>query len=666
MRSKAEQADADHPDTIPKLLLHHARVRPDRPAMREKKYGIWRCWTWREVAGEIRSLALGLSTLGLARGDRLAVIGDNRPALYWSMVAAQALGAVPVPLYQDASTSELACVLQQAEVCIVVAEDQEQIDKVLELKESCPHLEEILFVDPRGLRNYRQPFLHDLADVLAAGRAREREEPDVFPSEIGRGKGTDPAGIYYTAGTGGPPKGVILSFSNILATCQAVADFEGLTEREEVLAYLPMAWIADQMISVGQAYCVGFCVSCPESPATVMQDMREIGPTYFFAPPQIWETICASVSLRMEDAGVLKRWLYRSFMLLAGRVGARILMGESVGFRRRLLYRLGEHLIYGPLKNMLGMSRIRLAYTSGEAIGAEAFNFYRSVGVNIKQLYGTTEGSMFVTIQSDSEVTADTVGRPLAGVDLRISDEGEVWFRSPGVFVEYHNDRAATRMAKTADGWVHTGDAGFIDAQGHLRIVDRVTDIGRLADGTLFAPKRLENRFRSTAYIRDIIAFGGGRDYAAVFVSIHAGAVGNWAERHGITYTSRSELAVRPEIRDLIRDAIETVNRDLAHDPALAGLQVRRFVILHKDLDPDDGELTRTRKLRRRFVAEKYAALIEALYADQDECEIETSAMAKSERQGMRRERFAIMEAKAADLPQDVAERSCRESAISR
>ena len=621
-------------DTFPKLLLHHARLRPERPAVREKDFGIWQSWSWAEALAEVRSIACGLAAAGLKRGDKLAVVGDNRPHLYWSMVAAQALGAVPVPIYQDANAGEMQFVLDHAEVRFAVAEDQEQVDKLLEAMAGLKRLERIIYEDPRGLRNYKQPALMSLAELEQAGREFAASHPDVFTDEIAKGKGSDIASFYYTSGTTGQPKGVTLSYDNLILTAQSAVEFEGLGDRDVALAYLPMAWVGDNVFSVAQAYCTGFCIACPESGATVMQDLREIGPSYFFAPPRIWENILTTVMIRMEDASALKRRLFKAFMEHARRVGSRILEGASVPLMDRLIYRLGELLVYGPLKNTLGMSRIRLAYTAGEAIGPDIFTFYRSLGINIKQLYGSTEASVFVTIQPNREIWPETVGRPVAGVELKITEGGEVMFKSPGVFVEYFKNPAATAAAKTPDGWVHTGDAGYIDEHGHLKIIDRAADVGRLNDGTLFAPKYLENKLKFFPYVREAVAFGHGRDYAAVFVSIDMGAVGSWAERRGLAYTSYGELASKPEVYELIKGNVEAVNRDLACDPVLAGSQIKRYLVLRKELDADDGELTRTRKVRRRFIAEKYAALVEALYSDRSECEIETEVKFEDGRTG--------------------------------
>ncbi|HXQ65137.1 MAG TPA: AMP-binding protein [Alphaproteobacteria bacterium] len=632
-------------DTFPKLLIHHARLRPERPAVREKDFGIWQSWSWAEALAQVRAIACGLAAAGLKRGDKLAVVGDNRPHLYWSMVAAQALGAVPVPIYQDANAGEMQFVLEHAEVRFAVAEDQEQVDKLLEAMERLKGLERIIYDDPRGLRNYKQPALMSLASLEEAGGTFDAAHPAFFMDEIGKGKGSDVASFYYTSGTTGQPKGVMLSFDNLILTAESAAELEGLNDRDLALAYLPMAWVGDNVFSVAQAYCTGFCIACPESGATVMQDLREIGPTYFFAPPRIWENILTGVMIRIEDAGALKRAMFKTFMDHARRVGTRILIGEPVALMDRLLYWFGGLLVYGPLKNTLGMSRIRLAYTAGEAIGPDIFTFYRSLGVNIKQLYGSTEASVFVTIQPNGEIWPETVGRPVAGVELKITEGGEVMFKSPGVFVEYYKNPEATAAAKTPDGWMHTGDAGYIDEHGHLKIIDRAADVGRLSNGTLFAPKYLENKLKFFPYIKEAVAFGHGRDHAAAFISIDMGAVGNWAERRGLAYSSYSELADKPEVYELIKGNVEAVNRDLARDPVLAGSQIKRYLVLRKELDADDGELTRTRKVRRRFIGEKYATLVEALYSGKTECELEIQMKFEDGRTGTVRAVIRIADA---------------------
>ena len=632
-------------DTFPKLLLKHAAERGGQPAFREKDYGIWQAWTWGQTADEVRALACGLAAMGLQRGEKIAIVGDNRPRLYWTMVAAQAVGAIPVPVYQDSVADEMAFVLDHAEVRFAMAEDQEQVDKLLEVMERCPKLEQIVYSDPRGLRHYSQEFLHGFEAVQKLGREYDDARPGFYDEAVAAGKGADTSIFLYTSGTTGQPKGVVLSFDNVLTTAQNSIVFDKLSADEELLAYLPMAWVGDHIFSYGQSYAAGFCVSCPESSATVMHDLRELGPTYFFAPPAIFENILTTVMIRMEDAGRIKRWLFHKFMDIAKRCGIRILNGEPVSSGDRLLYRLGELLVYGPLKNTLGFSRIRLAYTAGEAIGPDIFDFYRSLGINLKQLYGSTEASVFITMQPDGEIEADTVGPPAPGVEIKLAESGEVLFRSPGVFVEYYKNAEATAETKTEDGWVHTGDAGFFADNGHLKIIDRAKDVGKLADNSLFAPKYIENKLKFFPNIKEAVAFGDRREHVAAFINIDLTAMGNWAERSGVAYGSYQELAALPQVYDIIKGHVEQVNRDLAHDPQLAASQIKRFLILHKELDADDGELTRTRKVRRRIIAERYGSLIDALYSDVDQVHIEIEVTFEDGRKGKLAGDLKIVEA---------------------
>lgn len=631
-------------DTFPKLLAHNASTRGDRPANREKDLGIWQTWSWQHVHDEVRALACGLSALGLKRGDKLAIIGDNRPQLYWAMTAAQAMGGVPVPVYQDSVADEMAYVLEHAECRFAVVENQEQVDKILEIRDRLPNLETVVFKDSRGMRHYNQAFLHAYADTQEKGRALERDKPDFYNSEVATGSGADTAIMLYTSGTTGRPKGVMLSFDNLISTAKNAVAFEKLTEEEEMLAYLPMAWVGDNIFSIGQSYVAGFCVNCPENSETVLEDLREIGPTYFFAPPRIFESILTNVTIRMEDAASWKRALYKKFMDHAARVGTKILSGEEVPSGDAFKYRLGEFLVYGPLKNVLGFSRMRVGYTAGEAIGPDIFDFYRSLGLNLKQLYGSTEASVFVTIQPDGDVRSDTVGVPAPGVEIQIADSGEVMFKSPGVFQGYFKNDDATTETKTSDGWVHTGDAGLLDDSGHLRIIDRAADVGKLTNGSLFAPKYLENKLKFFPYISEAVAFGDNREHAAAFVTIDMEAVGNWAEKQALAYTGYPDLAAQPPVLTLIKECVDKVNADLAEDTNLSGLQIKRFLILHKQLDPDDGELTRTGKVRRNIIAERYQTLIDALYSGADQCEVEATVTFEDGRSGTIRANVDIME----------------------
>jgi long-chain acyl-CoA synthetase len=632
-------------DTFPRLLLDHAAHRGTLPAIREKDLGIWQTYSWQQVADEVRALACGLASLGFRRGEHLAIIGDNRPRLYWAMGAAQALGGIPVPLYQDAVAEEMGFVLADADVRFAVAEDQEQVDKLLELRAKLPALQLIIYDDPRGLRNYPEELLRPYEAVQEAGRKFESSHPDFFSQAVAEGKASDVAIMLYTSGTTGHPKGVMLTHDNLIRTGRGGNEREHLTANEEVLAYLPMAWVGDNLFSYTQGQIAGFCMSCPESADTVLIDMREIGPTYFFAPPRVYENLLTQVSIRMEDAGRLKRWLYAKFMDVARRVGTKLLDRQPVSVLDRMLYALGDVVIYAPLRNTLGLSRIRVAYTAGEAIGPDLFRFYRSLGVNLKQLYGSTETSVFVCIQPDGEVKPDTVGTRAKDVEIRISEQGEVLVRSPGVFHSYHKNPEATREAKTAEGWFHTGDAGYFDDDGHLKIIDRAKDVGRLQDGTLFAPKYLENKLKFFPWIREAVAFGDGRPFATAFVNIDLQAVGNWAERRGFAYSGYTDLASREEVQALVLGCVDTVNRDLASDVKLRGSQIRRFLILHKELDADDGELTRTRKVRRGFIAERYATLIDALYSDLSSVPVEAQVKFEDGRTGTIRADVKIRDA---------------------
>lgn len=632
---------ADGGATMPRLLIEHAKVRRDRASIREKDLGIWQTWTWSQVLGEVQALAAGLSLLGLGRGAHLAIVGDNRPRLYWSMTAAQALGAIPVPLYQDAITSEMQFVLEDAEVAIAIAEDQEQVDKLLEMLPRLPHLKHILYDDPRGLRHYRVPQLKSFDHVQRDGRELIRLDPSFFERHVAAGQPDDIAVMLYTSGTTSKPKGVCQTHRAFIDVARGAVAFDGFNERDEVLSYLPMAWVGDHLFSYAEAFVAGYCVNCPESGDTVMTDLREIGPTYYFAPPRVFENLLTQVTIRMDDASAVKRWLYRHFMNVAKRCGADLMDGRPVGFGDRLLYAIGNFVIYGPLRNVLGMSRLRVAYTGGAAIGPDLFGFYRSIGINIKQFYGQTETCAYVCKQKDGEVRLDTVGKPMDGVSLRIAGNdagGEVQIRSPGMMKEYYRHPGATAETVTADGWFMTGDAGFVDERGELKIIDRAKDVGRLSggayDGALFAPQYIENKLKFFQYIKEAVAFGHDRAMCCAFINIDVTAVGNWAERRNLPYAGYTDLAGKPEVYELIRGCIEEANLTLSQDKALAGSQIRRFLILHKELDPDDDELTRTRKVRRGYIADKYGMLIDAMYAGRASQFISTEVKFEDGRRG--------------------------------
>lgn len=624
-------------DTFPKYLLLNAKRFSDRPAMRHKDYGIWQSWSWSEQLVEVRALAVGLQTLGVQRGDKVAIVGANRPRLYWSFAAVQSLGAVPVPMYADAVAEEMAYVLDHAEAKYAIVQDQEQVDKVVSVADAAKYLKQIVFDEPRGMVGYEDDRLHDYSQLRETAMAAIADDPSIeqnWLQEIDKSRGPDLGVMLYTSGTTGRPKGVMLSNDNLVRSALHGNAFDHLTVDEATIAYLPLAWVGDHVFSYSQSYTAGYCVSCPESAETVMHDRREIAPSYFFAPPRVFEGMLTSIMVRMQDGSRFKKWLVDYFLAHARKVGEPILNGESVGLVDRLIYLLGEFFVYGPLKDGMGLSNMRVGYTAGEAIGPELFSFYRSIGLNLKQLYGQTEACVYITAQPDGQIRSDTVGTPSPGVEIKIADSGEVLYRSEGTFIGYYKNEEATRSTKTDDGWVHTGDAGFFESDGQLKIIDRAKDVGKLTSGALFAPKYIENTLKFFPNIKEVVAFGDGREFCAVFINIDLQSVGNWAERNNIAYGSYQELANHPEVYRMMADHIDEVNRNLSQNEMMAGAQVRRFLVLHKELDADDGELTRTQKVRRNFIADRYGELIEALYDGSVEKHVETEVVFEDGRKG--------------------------------
>lgn len=633
-------------DTFPRLLLRHAAERPNAPAMREKDLGIWQTWRWQDCAQEVREIACGLASLGFKPLDNLAIVGANRPHLYLAMAAAQSMRGVPVPLYQDAAAAEMVFMLDDANIEFVIAEDQEQVDKLLECRESRPQLRHIIYEDPRGLRNYDQPGLTSFEALRQLGREFDAKNPGYFDAAVQSVQPSDVGVILYTSGTTGRPKGVCQTHAGFIAAGRGGVETDKLGPGDNIMSYLPMAWVGDHLFSVAQWLVAGFTLNCPESAETVMNDMREIGPSYYFGPPRTFEGLLTAVSIRMEDAAAPKRWLYAKCMALAQRVGADILGGAQVSLKDRLLYKLGDVLIYGPLRNVLGMSRIRVAYTAGAAIGPDLFRFYRSIGVNLKQFYGQTETCAYVCLQRDGKVKLTSVGAAAPGMELRIADNGEVLVRGVSVLKEYYKRPEATAEVLDADGFFHTGDAGVLDSEGHLRIIDRAKDVGRMKGGAMFAPNYIENKLKFFPQIKEAVCFGNERDEVCAFINIDYEAVGNWAERRALPYGGYVDLAGKNEVLELIGECIAKVNADLAAEEGMADTQIARFQVLHKELDPDDDELTRTRKVRRGFIADKYAVLVDALYDGKAEQFIETQVKFEDGRTGAVSATLKIVEAK--------------------
>ena len=633
-------------DTMPKLLARNVAEFGDSPAYREKDLGIWQTWTWTEASSEVMNLAKGLIDLGIKEADHVAVIGRNRPYLYWSLLAIQHIGAVPVPLYQDAVAEEMEYILTHCNATFAIVGDQEQVDKIYEISGSLKGFKDIVYVDPKGLRKYDKTKLHDFDSIIKRGKNDTGQLASQLDGRIAKIDGDTTCVLCYTSGTTGKSKGVVQTHKSIIGASMAAVEFDQFNNRDSILSYLPMAWVGDFMISVGLGMAAGGCINCPEGPDTMQPDLREIGPSFFFGPPPLWERLKTSVYIRIEDASPIKKAAFHYFMETAAKVGKDIMEKKPVGIWDRVKYSLGNIIIFGPLKNMLGMSKVRIAYTAGEAISSELFDFYRSLGINLKQLYGQTEASVFLTMQGNDEVYSDTVGKPLKGVELKIANSGEVLYRAPGTFKEYYKNPKATTETKDKDGWVATGDAGYMDDEtGQLRIIDRAKDVGKLKSGALFAPKYVENKLKFFPNILEAVLFGDGKENCVAFLNIDLTAVGNWAERNNISYASYQELAANGEVGKILKEHVESVNMDLAKDPMMSGCQIKRFLVLHKELDPDDGEITRTRKVKRTFVAEKYSDLVSALYSGKTSIDTKTEVTYEDGRKGYLEATLGIVDA---------------------
>jgi long-chain acyl-CoA synthetase len=638
------------PQTLPSLMRRNAATMAARPAVREKDRGIWRTFTWSQYYEEVRDFALGLAAHGFKRGDKLSVIGDNRPRLYWAQLSAQSLGGVAVPVFQDSIASELAYVLDHAEVSVIVAEDQEQVDKVLSLKDKLPALRLLVYDDPRGMRKYDSPLLKSFEAVQAAGRTFAAQHPGYVDAEIDKGRADDIALLAYTSGTTGRPKGVMLSYANLISVGESIVAAGDVRVDDEWLCYLPMAWIGDSLYSTTISLMVGFTCNCPENVETVQRDLRELGPSAFLAPPRIWENMLTAIQIRAADASPLKRRLFEFFRNLAERAELARHDGKPLSLATRLGLALGEIFVYAPVRDQLGLRRTRWAYTGGAPLGADAYRFFRSFGINLKQIYGATEVAGLASLQPDGEADPNTVGRICPGMEVRIADNGEVLIRSPGLFAGYYKQPDATKETRTDDGWYRTGDAGFLDPRGHLVIIDRAKDVGALADGTPFAPQFIENKLKFSPFIREAVAFGDGRSYVAALVAIDLATVGKWAERHGLAYTSFQDLSARSEVRALIGEEIRICNTTLPPSG-----RIRRFLLVNKEFDADDNEITRTRKIRRRFVAEKYAAAVSALYTEAEDVELTTEITYEDGRTGKLEVRLKIADVPDAPAVPDVA-----------
>jgi long-chain acyl-CoA synthetase len=633
--------------TLIKLLVARARAHPGRPAMREREKGIWREYTRETVLGHVRALALGLHELGIGRGDKVAIISENRPEAFWMISAAQAVGAVPVPIYQDAIAKEVQYVVDHSDARVVVAEDQEQVDKLIEVRAGLPTVERVFYDDPKGLRHYDRRWLMPLTELEARGRAAEASRPGLFDELVAASRPDDVAIIAYTSGTTGLPKGAMLTHRNMIAAAEQFLARETLHEEDEILSYLPIAWVGETAWSLAVGSVRGLILNFPERPETVLTNLREIGPHIVIAPPRIWENSYSEIRVKIDDSTWLKRWVFHRFMPVGEEVARRQMERQPIPFGLRLRWLLGEVLLFAPLRDHRGVTRMRYAFTGGAPLAQEIILFYRGLGLNLKQIYGQTENSAFCCAQPDDGVKLGTVGIPYPGVDLRLTDDGEIISRGPAVFAGYYKNPDATREA-VRDGWLYSGDAGFFDQDGHLVVVDRLKDVTRLGDGTTLAPQFLENKLKFSPYVKEAVVVGQDRPFVAALVNIDMETVGKWAERRQIAYTTYTDLAQKPEVYALVQQEVERVNQDLP-----SATRIRRYVLLHKELDPDDEEITRTRKLRRRVIAEKYAAFIEGLYAGQPDIEVATSVTYEDGRRATIRSRVRIQDVDAA-LPAHV------------
>ena len=603
--------------TLPKLLQRNAEQDPKGPGIREKTRGVWQTLTWTGYRDQVRDFALGLAALGFKRGDKLSVVGDNRPQLYCAQLSAQLLGGVSVPVYQDSIASELVYVLNHAETSVIVAEDQEQVDKALSLKDQLPRLRSIVFDDPRGMWAYADPILCSFESVMEAGRAFGRANPDYCAREVAKGKADDTAMIAYTSGTTGAPKGAMLSHRNMIATAEAFIEANEIKAGDDWLSYLPMAWVGDAAFSLGMALVAKATANCPENPETVQRDLRELGPDAVLAPPRIWENMLTTMQVKSGDASPLKRRTFEHFRALAERCELKRTDGKPLTLIERTGLALGEILVYGPVRDQLGVRNARWCYTGGAPLGPDTYRFFRSFGINLKQIYGATEATAMIACQADAEANPNTVGRPMPRVEVKIDDRGEVLLKGSNVFSGYYKQDDVTRETMTSDGWLKTGDAGFFDKQGHLVIIDRAKDVGKLADGSAFAPQFIENKLKFSPFIREAVAFGDQRPFVAAMIAIDMQTVGTWAEKRGIAYTSFMDLSRKDEVAALIGAEIAKANATL---PDMQ--QARRYLLLNKELEADDAEMTRTRKVRRKFVAEKYANVIDTFYGGENSAEV--------------------------------------------
>lgn len=605
-------------DTFPKLLIEKAnRYGSKKIALREKDLGIWQSFTWQDYLEKVKYFSLGMISLGFEPGDKISVIGDNKPEWIIAELAAQCAGGLGTGIYQDSILKEVAYIINHSETKFVIAEDQEQVDKILDMQEELPNVKKVIYYDPKGMSKYDSDLLAYFPDVMEMGREYEKSHPRQFEKNVENTKSEDVAWICTTSGTTGFPKLAMLTHKNLISMATNLGKFDPKYDSDEFVSFLPLPWVGEQMMAVASGLLFGLTVNFPESIESAQADLREIGPHIMFSPPRVWENMCSSVQVKVMDASFLKRFVFNTCVPIGRKWSEYKFEKKTPPFYFKILYYLAYLAVFKALKDRLGFSNIRSATTGGAALGPDTFKFFHALGISLKQIYGQTEISGISCVHKNNDINPDTMGEPIPETEVKISESGEILSKSPAVFLGYYKQPEET--AKTViDGWLHSGDAGYLTPDGHIVVIDRIKDVMSLIDGVKFSPQFIENKLKFSPYIKEAVTIGHNRDFIIGMICIDFGIVGNWAEKNRINYTTYTDLSSKTEILDLIQKEVEKVNKGLPENA-----KVKRFVLLYKELDPDDDELTRTRKVRRHFVEEKYKEIIEGMYEGKDSIRIE-------------------------------------------
>ena len=602
--------------TMPALLIRNAQQWPEKTALREKEFGIWNNISWSEYLLNVKNFALGLMALGFKKGDKVAIIGDNRPEWIYAELASQALGSSSVGIYQDSILKEISYIINASDSTVVVAEDQEQVDKLLDMKNEIKNVKKIVFTDPKGMRHYNDPLLVYFSDFCEEGKKYGNTHNGIFEKYVDNLSENYTAQICTTSGTTGAPKLAMLSHKNLITMARNLGIVDPKYPTDEFVSFLPLPWVGEQMMTVASSLLFGFTVNFPEEPETAQDDFREIGPNFMFSPPRVWENLAASVQVRISDATWLKRKIFHSLFPIGRKLADLKFKKLEASFPLKAAYRFADFLLFRPLRDRMGFSNIRSAMTGGAALGPDTFKFFHALGINLKQIYGQTEISGISCIHRNDNINPETMGNPLPETEIKIID-GEICSRSPALFQGYYKNKKATDDT-LIDGWLHSGDAGYLTEDGQIVVIDRMKDLMKLADGTQFSPQFIENKLKFSPYIKEAVVFGNNKEYIAALINIDYEIVGNWAEKQHISYTTYTNLASQKEIYELIESEVKNVNGSLKKE-----MKITKFTLLYKELDADDGELTRTKKVRRRFVGERYSNILDALYSNKKTVPVE-------------------------------------------